>query len=622
MRFVSFFHKTRHHLSGREAFNRHVDWCFYIAIGVCLIILFKTGILQLTNLFTAKSQHMKQRFLRDELVFPLRGEIFDRNGVLLATSLRFQTVAMDPFRVRSVSQKRRHKAFELLQNVLGVSVSTLDHLSHMKLAMTPVRRGVDVETATRIEALIRKGLLPGIEVLTEQVREYPWGHHVRAILGVVRGTRGVLLNYRKEYPNVSHRHLRERFPWYRYASISGATPQRGIGGIEQVFDSWLAGIPDRYRCHLDRNLIRMENFTQSIQKGKRPSSVVLTIDMALQRFVAQLVQDRLAENEACLGMAVAMEAYSGEVFAAYSASFDGREMISDDSQVFTSSFEPGSVAKPIIMLYAFQLGVLTEKDRFNCNLPVKIGDKVYRDEHKYPHDLTPREILAVSSDSGMAQIVERVILDRGKHLSTDTLNYLIGCGLGKNMSIHHTAMPRSTLPSADRWTRITPSQISIGYELEASPLHLVSLYAAFANGGNIPKPILVKRIVDEHGKPVKEICQERPLRACFPRHHASRLYDYLKSVVSSPQGTGRRAAIEGVDDIAGKTGTARRLVHGKYSRTSHNATFIGILPIEEDLIMVIGVCFQDIKRGNDYGGAACAPVFREIAEYIIERGAS
>ena len=620
MRF-SFPNKMRHSLSGREAFNRHVDWCFYIAIGVCLVILFKTGILQLTNLFIAKSECMKQRFLRDELVCPLSGEILDRNGVLLATSLSFQTVAMDPFRVRSVSQERRRKEFELLQNLLGVSVSTLDHLSHVKLAMTPVTRAVNLETAMRIKALIRKGLLPGIELLTEQVREYPWRHHVSAVLGVVRGRRDVLLTYREKHPNLSVRRLKERFPWYRYASISGATPQRGIGGIEQVFDSWLAGIPDRYRYHLDRNLIRMENFTESIQKAKQPSSIVLTIDMALQRFVAQLVQNRVVEKKASLGMAVAMEAHSGEIFAACSASFDGQNMISDDSQVFTSSFEPGSVAKPILMLYAFQLGILTENDRFNCNLSVKIGDKVYRDEHKHPHDLTPREILAVSSDSGMAQIVRRIILNRGNQLSTDMVNYLMGCGLGENMFVHHTARPRSTLPSPDRWTSITPSQISIGYEFEASPLHLVSLYAAFANGGEIPKPILVKRVVDEYGKPVREFCQTHPLRACFPRHHALQLYDYLKSVVSSPEGTGRRAAIKGVD-IAGKTGTARRLVHGRYSRRSHNATFIGILPIEEDLIMIIGVFFQDIQRGNDYGGSACAPVFREIAEYIIERGAS
>ena len=187
------------------------------------------------------------------------------------------------------------------------------------------------------------------------------------------------------------------------------------------------------------------------------------------------------------------------------------------------------------------------------------------------------------------------------------------------MAIDHTAIPRSTLPAPDQWTSITPSQLSIGYEFEASPFHLVSLYAAFANGGSRPEPILVKRIIDKNGKSIRAFSQKRPLETSLPPRYASLIYEYLKSVVSMAEGTGRKAAIDG-RDIAGKTGTARRLVNGRYSRKSHNSTFIGILPVQENLIVTIGVFFQDIKRGSDYGGAACAPVFREIAEYIIEQG--
>jgi len=294
-------------------------------------------------------------------------------------------------------------------------------------------------------------------------------------------------------------------------------------------------------------------------------------------------------------------------------------VVSDDNQVFTSSFEPGSVAKPLMMLHAFELGLVSEDDRFDCNLPTRVGNKTYRDEHRYTRHLSPKEILAVSSDSGMIQIVRRMISNKGGRLAADTLSFLRRCGLGESMSISHTAISRSTLPSPEKWTAITPSQLAIGYEFEASPFHLVSAYAGFANGGKLVRPMLVRKVLDKDGLPVREFSQERPLKPCFSPRYATLIHGYLKAVVSMKGGTGQRAAIEGLD-IAGKTGTSRRLVRGKYSRKSHNATFVGILPVEENLTLVIGVFFQDVKKGSDYAGVVCAPVFREIAEYLIENG--
>jgi len=210
-----------------------------------------------------------------------------------------------------------------------------------------------------------------------------------------------------------------------------------------------------------------------------------------------------------------------------------------------------------------------------------------------------------------------MILKKGDQFPIDAINFLKGCGIGENISIKHPAIPKSTLPSSDRWSKITPSQISIGYEFKVSPFHLVSLYAAFANGGRRVKPILVKKIFRADGKAVKTYFQKEPLQECFPERYANLIHDYLRAVVSMKGGTGRRAAITGVN-IAGKTGTARRLVNGKYSRKSHNSTFIGILPVRNNFTMVIGVFLQDIKRGSDYGGTACAPIFKEIAKYIID----
>lgn len=604
-------------MSGREAFNRHVDLFFGVTMIVCLIIVIRITVLQLTDLYRERSEKTKQHHLEEKWILPLRGEIIDRNGVLLATSLSFQTVLMDPFKMRTLPKERRLKVFETITKILGISLRELQQIGMLRLAMFPVKRAVGVNTIKKMKKIIRNGFLPGIEIIDEQVREYPWGDSTKAMLGVVRGSSDIVTDFIKKNRDMSNQNIKRLFPWYSYAAIGGATPQRGIGGVEQVFDTWLAGTPERYIIPLDRSMQSTDRMFEKLENGEQPFSIGLTIDVELQRFMAQLIKNKLLEKRAKLAMAVVMEAFSGEILAAYSASVNSGQLMADDSQIFTSSFEAGSVAKPMMMVYAFKLGVISEKDRFNCNSPTKIGDKVYKDEHRYPHNLTPKEILVFSSDVGMTKIVKRMILKKGDQFPTDAINFLKGCGVGENISMKHPAIPKSTLPSSDRWSAITPSQISIGYEFKVSPFHLVSLYAAFANGGRRVKPILVKKIFGTDGKAVKTHFQKAPLRECFPERYANLIHDYLRAVVSTKGGTGRRAAITGVD-IAGKTGTARRLVNGKYSRKSHNSTFIGILPVRNNFTMVIGVFLQDIKRGSDYGGTACAPIFKEIAQYIID----
>lgn len=612
--------RTDSSLSARERFNRHVDRCFQIIVVVCLVIVLKVGLLQLTNRFRESPDKLKAIHLREEWAIPPRGRIVDRHGVLLATSLPYQTVVMDPHQVRSLSEERKQRGFALLEKELGVSPITLARISRRRMALVPVERGVDVSTELRIQKLIKMGGLPGIRIVTEQVRAYPWADYTRSILGTVRGSNDLFRSFMKANVAAENRQIKAEFPWYRYASINGATPQRGIGGIEQALDPWLAGTPDRYLVHLDKHLYPIENTTETVEKGTAPGSVVLTIDSHLQRFVARLVQATVTESMAGLGMVVVMETHGGRILAAYSTSYDDGRLSANDSRIFTSSFECGSAAKPLMMLYAFSLGVIDEDDRFDCNVSTRIGDQIYRDSRSYSHDLSPREILTVSSDSGMAQIVKRIILKKGSRLAIDMIRFFNRSGIGRSISLQHTAIARSTLPSPDSWSAITPSQIAIGYEFKASPFHLASVYSGFANGGRVPRPSLVENIIDGKGRIAMGLHQEEPLAVGFPPRHASLILDYLKSVVSEKEGTGRKAAVDGFQ-IAGKTGTARRLVNGKYSRRSHNSTFVGILPLTESPSVVIGVFFQDIKKGSDYGGDACAPLFREIAEHIIGRSA-
>ena len=99
MNFQLLFKRNRYDVSGRDAFNRHLEWCFGIAVIFAFVILIKTGVVQLNELCKMQSKITKQNMVWDSLSMPLRGEIRDRNGVLMATSLPIQTVVMDPFRI-------------------------------------------------------------------------------------------------------------------------------------------------------------------------------------------------------------------------------------------------------------------------------------------------------------------------------------------------------------------------------------------------------------------------------------------------------------------------------------------------------------------------------------------
>jgi len=302
----------------------------------------------------------------------------------------------------------------------------------------------------------------------------------------------------------------------------------------------LPGKPEKQILHLDRYRNPIEKFPGAHTDGTLPCSVVLTIDIRLQQFVARIIQENVVDKQAHLGMAVVMAAESGEILSAYSASFEKGRLIKNDSRIFTSSFEPGSVAKPLMMLYALNLGAISEADRFNCNLAARIGDKTYRDEHTYKHNLSLKEILAVSSDSGMAQVVARVISKSGDKFSMEAVSFYNHCGIGKNLALHHTAIPKSKLPSPHRWTAITPSQLAIGYEFTATPFHLVRIYAGFANSGSIPYPCLVKKIIDQNNNPIKIFQNNHQPEKCFNPRYAYLIYDYLKAVTSSKKGTGKK----------------------------------------------------------------------------------
>ena len=201
------FHNDSSH---RQIFNRHINQCFFALLFVFIIILFRVGMLQSTDVYQNQYKNLKQNHLREIWNIPVRGEIYDRNGTPLATSVKVQTVAMDPFAVRTISEKRKIQVFKKLQDILGISVGDLQELSARKSTLIPIKRGISQESAAIILKDGKKGFIPGIELVSEQIRFYPWNIYTKAILGCVRGSKDLLDNY--IFDNCSSAESRESTP--------------------------------------------------------------------------------------------------------------------------------------------------------------------------------------------------------------------------------------------------------------------------------------------------------------------------------------------------------------------------------------------------------------------------
>ena len=149
----------------------------------------------------------------------------------------------------------------------------------------------------------------------------------------------------------------------------------------------------------------------------------------------------------------------------------------------------------------------------------------------------------------------------------------------------------------------------MGHEIDCTPLQMVMAMSAIANGGLLMKPMLVDRFTDEEGKVVSRF-QPQPVRQVISPDAAARMVHALKAVVST-NGTAIRAKL-GYYTVAGKTGTAQKIINGQYSRAKHFSSFIGFFPADNPELC-ISVVMDEPKKGY-YGGESAAPVFQRIAE--------
>ena len=491
---------------------------------------------------------------------PQRGEIYDRQGRIVASTIRSYSLYAYP-----QSRQQLSEIGAYLDRLFGLANGTA--VKRYKLGQNRfrwIRRMLDDELAVRVV----EGAPEGLYLRHEPQREYPFGLVGRQILG---------------FTDIDH---------------------TGQAGIELAFDSVLGGVPGVADIRRDglRNTYRVNE--TAMVKPLQGKSLVLTIDWRLQEIVEQELRAAVVKNNAKSGQACFVDCRTGEILAM--AHFDPDEKYPDKpykARVVTDLWEPGSVFKPVAAAALLDANMIDFCDTTYCeNGKWKINRRILNDDKKHEW-LDFRRIMELSSNIGLAK---HAIPLGGDPI----LQYSREFGFGEKTDIGLPGESNGTLPTDVRWSDYNIAAFSIGHSVAVTTLQMTRAIAAIANDGILLSPRLVYGFVENDGKIVERKFESSPRRVM---KEAS--VDTLKALL---RGVVQRGTAEVVNSpvvaIAGKTGTAQIWdpERRRYFLSRYMASFGGFFPYEEP--MVAGVVVLEAPKPVHYGGLTAGPAFRAVAE--------
>jgi cell division protein FtsI (penicillin-binding protein 3) len=512
------------------------------------------------------SQQASDQVVNSQKAVGKRGTIFDRRGREMAVSVDATSVAVRPAKVKDAAA-----AAASLSRVLQMKPAEVKAKLASRKPFVWIKRQATPKETEAIEQL----RLPGVEFVTETNRFYPNRSLAAQVIG--------------------------------FTGMDG----KGMEGVEYFYDTHLRGTDSSVKVLRDAlgNGFQAESGAEG---GASGNNLILTLDQAVQHVSETALAEAVEAHKARSGLAIVMEPRTGAILAMAQAptfnpnAYDDYKKALWRNRAITDPFEPGSTLKVFGAAAALEFGNLSPKTTFNCeNGAYRIGKNTVHDVHRYGV-LTLSDIIKFSSNIGAIKIGEKI----GSEKLHQALRLF---GFGQKTGIDSPAETTGLLMPPKKWTPIDAAAIAFGHGISASAVQLISALSAIANDGVLMKPRLVQAITDKQGQVLQQFPPEE-IRRVVSRETAQTLKEILQTVVL-PGGTGVNAALQGYT-VGGKTGTARKLdENGRYADDRHVASFIGFAPADKPQIAVLIVI--DEPRGQMYGGAVAAPVFRKIAQSTL-----
>ncbi len=554
--------------------RRHVlrfSLVFLILIACLVVFVVKLILIQtfrsdyLTNLAARQHRHLVE-------LEPVRGTIYDRKMRPIAFNVSVYSLFASP---RMMSEADKETALEHLSEILGVNRESIAANLDKDKYFVWIKRKLPEETAEKIQKLKLKGL--GFR--KESKRFYPSATLAAHVLG--------------------------------FADIDN----NGLEGLELYYNKELKGKPGWMRVMRDARqteLLLDNNFLPA----RDGLSLVLTIDETIQYIAERALAAAREKYNAKAAMIIVMDTRTGAILALANTPTYDLEHYADSgvesrtNRALSYVYEPGSVFKVVTAAAALQEGKFTESDKIFCeNGKYKIATNILTDHH--PHGiLTFTEVFSVSSNIGVAKIAQK--------LGAATIyQYAKRFRFGMPTGIDLKGEVRGWLKDPSRWSKTSIGAIPIGYEVTVTPLQLLGMMTTVANNGTYLQPFVVRYIQDKQGHVAKSFNGKVLAEHVIEKETAQRVKEILVDVVE--HGTAQKAKIKGMR-VAGKTGTARKVIGGAYSEGKYYATFAGFAPADDPRLAAIVI--MDEPHPSYFGGTVCAPVFQEVIENALKYLAS
>jgi len=379
----------------------------------------------------------------------------------------------------------------------------------------------------------------------------------------------------------------------------------GIDGLEFTLDSLLRGASGESQMMRDARGRSFASPTQPGQAATPGHSVSLTINQELQEIAERTLADAVARLGADGGDIVILDPRGGELLA---IAGQRHGVAAPSVTAVTEPFEPGSTVKPLIAAGLLMHGLARTTDI----VPTRGGEYALHGRviHDEPHEgPTPRmlslsDVIRYSSNIGIVQFADR--LTQRQEFET-----LRDFGLGTATGLPYSAEAPGTLRPPSVWSKQSQASLAMGYELAVTPLQLALAYAAMANGGELLEPVVIKEIRSPSGKVVYRH-ERRVVRRVLSPELAKTMRTLLTDVVD--RGTAVDADLS-TFKLAGKTGTPRRTVNGRYMAKQYNPNFVGVFPADNPQLVIVVKLVN--PKGDIYGGHTAAPMTKTILQAAL-----
>ncbi len=499
-----------------------------------------------------------------------RGYIIDRRGHLLATSVDADSIIAIPSDIDDVDATVR-RLCDAFRDCTDKERQSLNEKLGKSKQFAYVRRQIAPDVARRVADLN----LDGIGSVKESRRFYPNRELAAHLLG--------------------------------YVGIDNG----GLSGVESTYDSQIRGKAGTIMVHTDAKRHAFSRFERPPTSG---STVELTIDEYLQHVAERELHAGVLQNRAAGGTAIVMNPHTGEILAMANEptfnpnSYRDFEDSERRNRAVQDLYEPGSTFKVVTASAAIEekvMPVTTMIDThpgilFILGRPKPVTEASHHDYGV----LSFEDVIIHSSNIGAIKI--------GFKIGPERLSrYVERYGFGHPVSSDFPSESPGIVWPADKLTESALASVSMGYQVGVTALQMITAVGSVANGGEMVEPRVIRAVYRDNRR---YAVQPRVVRRTISPETVATLTEIMEGVVD--RGTARTAQIPGYT-VAGKTGTAAKLVNGHYSTTEYNCSFVGFIPSRDPALAII-VVTDSPHAGLNTGGPVSGPVFKRIAESALQ----